>query len=268
MNKKNERNLAEVRAYVRKVLAEVLLVEGVHDPGILKAVFLAGGPGSGKSYTAKSLFGADVKSAYNMSASLGLKFVNSDPAFEHLLRQAGIDPKSLGSMSDEEFKALTEPYDSPRQQAKRTRDAQYASYTRSEGRLGVVIDGTGDEYEKVAAKKQALEKLGYDTMMIFVDTALPIAMERNKHRDRVLKDDLVVQIWTDVQENKEAYEALFGEDFMLVNNDVYGPLPPEALKLANRFMRSPIKNPIGQEWIKQQLGPKGNLPRAYKNIGL
>ena len=34
-----------------------LLTEGVHDDGIFKAVFLAGGPGSGKSYVAKQIFG-------------------------------------------------------------------------------------------------------------------------------------------------------------------------------------------------------------------
>ena len=31
--------------------------EGVEDPGIFKAVFLAGGPGSGKTYVAGQLFG-------------------------------------------------------------------------------------------------------------------------------------------------------------------------------------------------------------------
>ena len=34
-----------------------LLTEGVYDPGVLSAVFLAGGPGSGKSFVAMGLFG-------------------------------------------------------------------------------------------------------------------------------------------------------------------------------------------------------------------
>ena len=38
-----------------------LLNEGVRDPGIFKAVFLAGGPGSGKSYVAQQLFGIPEK---------------------------------------------------------------------------------------------------------------------------------------------------------------------------------------------------------------
>ena len=53
-----------------------ILKEGVYDPGIFKAVFTAGGPGSGKSYTASTLFGMPEKMPY-VSAQ-GLKGVNSD----------------------------------------------------------------------------------------------------------------------------------------------------------------------------------------------
>ena len=55
------------------------LQEGVYDPNIFKAIFLAGGPGSGKSYVAKRTLGGQ-----------GLKVVNSDDAFEKLLKKAGI----------------------------------------------------------------------------------------------------------------------------------------------------------------------------------
>ena len=54
--------------------------EGVYDPNILKAIFLAGGPGSGKSYAASKVFGvADIMKS---TSATGLKQVNSDPAFE------------------------------------------------------------------------------------------------------------------------------------------------------------------------------------------
>ena len=46
------------------------LVEGVYDKNIFKAIFLAGGPGSGKSYVAKA-----------STAGMGLKMVNSDDQF-------------------------------------------------------------------------------------------------------------------------------------------------------------------------------------------
>ena len=59
-----------------------LLTEGVFDKGILKAVFMAGGPGSGKSYVASQLFGIPKKMNISMA---GLKSVNSDTEFEFLL---------------------------------------------------------------------------------------------------------------------------------------------------------------------------------------
>ena len=37
-------------------LEEDLIEEGINDPGILKAIFLAGGPGSGKGFISKGLF--------------------------------------------------------------------------------------------------------------------------------------------------------------------------------------------------------------------
>ena len=46
--------------------------EGVNDPGIFKAIILAGGPGSGKTFVARQL---GLK-------SLGLVVVNSDNYFE------------------------------------------------------------------------------------------------------------------------------------------------------------------------------------------
>ena len=65
-----------------------LLTEGVLDKGILKAVFMAGGPGSGKSYVARELFGIPKK--INVSVS-GLKTVNSDSEFEFLLKKYGFE---------------------------------------------------------------------------------------------------------------------------------------------------------------------------------
>lgn len=48
------------------------LNEGVNDPAIFKAIFLAGGPGSGKSFIVGK----------TGLTSMGYKVVNSDDAFE------------------------------------------------------------------------------------------------------------------------------------------------------------------------------------------
>ena len=72
-----------------------LLAEGVYDKGILKAVFMAGGPGSGKSYVAQELFGIPKK--VNLTIS-GLKTVNSDTEFEFLLKKYGFETFGTGKL--------------------------------------------------------------------------------------------------------------------------------------------------------------------------
>jgi cytidylate kinase len=244
---------------LRKIIRSVL-AEGIYDPGILKAVFMAGGPGSGKSYTAKNIFGGDPKSTSSLGTASGLKFVNSDPAFEKFLHDAGISPKDLGSMSKEEFETITDPSnpESIRSRASSVKKRQQKAFTAPDAKLGVIIDGTGDDYKKVAKKKQALEDLGYDTYMVFVNTSLEVAQERNAKRDRVLPADLVEEIWSNVQQNLGAFQNLFGaNNIVIVDNTVYGPLPQAIQKAVNQFLARPIQNRIGREWIESEFDERG-----------
>ena len=245
---------------LRAVIAEMaLLNEGIYDPGILKAVFMAGGPGSGKSYTAKEIFqGNAIEDSTNQAGTaMGLRIINSDPAFEMYLRKAGVDPGDLGSMPDEEFKALTEPADSPRGKASKMKKVQQGA--AEIGRLGMIIDGTGDDLGKVTAKRQALVDLGYDTFMVFVNTSLEKALERNSKRDRVLPDDLVEEIWTNVQANKDGFEALFGDNMVVIDNDSYtwDDSTTAAASAAQNFVTGPIENPVGREWVEDAMKAKG-----------
>ena len=148
------------------------LQEGVYDPNILKAFFLAGGPGSGKSYVVKRTTGG-----------LGLKVVNSDIAFERKLKDAGLstDLREL----DPEVR------DEVRGRAKKVTAKQKANYVN--GRLGLIIDGTGKDYQKIADQATQLKQLGYDVHMIFVNTSLDTALERNAKRDRKVPESLVIK---------------------------------------------------------------------------
>jgi tRNA uridine 5-carbamoylmethylation protein Kti12 len=235
-----------------KDIIEAVIEEGVDDPGILKCVFMAGGPGSGKSYKAAELFGVGKGMITSFSAG-GLKIVNSDNAFEVALERNGIDAGEIAKMKQDNpelyGRVISNP-DSIRNRAKAVTVKMLNFY--EQGRLGLLIDGTGDEYTKIKTKKDHAEELGYDTFMIFVNTSLPVAMERNRQRKRVLPDDDVKQIWNDCQNNLGKFQSLFGSaNFRIVDNTVKGTETPKDIQSSiNAFMKKPIQNRIGVEWIK------------------
>ncbi len=229
-----------------------LLNEGVYDPGILKCIFLAGGPGSGKSKVSKEIFGIQGIASFSIS---GLKSVNSDTAFEHQLKKSGIDPKQLAKIEKEDpklWKKITEDPKGVRELAKQTTQKIKAFY--EEGRLGMIIDGTGDDVLKIQNQKKRAEALGYDTFMVFVNTSLEVARHRNSMRDRVLPENLLIPIWKECQNNLGKFQSMFGGNFRIVDNSKDGNnVTNETKKHVDTFINSPIYNPIGKKWVTTQL---------------
>jgi predicted kinase len=241
-----QKDLKEVQT---KLFVE-LITEGVDDPGILKCIFLAGGPGSGKSYTAKEIFGVGKSDISSVSAG-GLKVLSSDTAFEQALKKNGINPKDLADIqkNDPNFWAYIagETGDSIRNKAKQITQKQQAFYEA--GRLGMIIDGTGDEVLKIRNKMDKAEKLGYDCYMVFVNTSLEVAIKRNAERSRSLPESLVREIWSKCQENMGKFQGMFGNNFIIVDNTEYHPISKSVQKQVDAFLRKPIQNPIGKKWI-------------------
>ena len=235
-----------------------LLNEGVNDPGIFKAVFLAGGPGSGKSYVASQLFGIPEK--LNVSA-YGLKMVNQDTELENFL-QKYFGTVDIDNMPDELFKQLTDPtasdYSGLRTRTKALSKERLRLYTQ--GRLGVIVDGTGHKFHEVKNERQDLLKLGYDTFMVYVNTSLEVAQKRNEERPRVLPKDVVEKYWKSVQKNMAYFQGIFGgANFLLVDNNATLN-PKQAVKKFNmlvgkgisKFIKRPIKNKQAKKWIEKQ----------------
>ena len=252
--------LSEMEAYKKwlKKTLKVELVEGFRDPGIFKAVFLAGGPGSGKTYIAKGLFG--IPERVNVSQS-GMKMVNSDKELKFLLNKYGFGT-NLDALPDELFRQLTDPssddYSGLRTFAKDLTGQRRKLY--QDGRLGMIIDGTGDDFKKISMEKAELEKIGYQTYMIFVNTTLEVALERNENRDRVLPKSIVQASHKEVNQNIGAFQGLFGSsNFMIVDNNQYQS-EAEAKKRfkmlvkqgLSKFIKAPIKSKKALSWIRKQ----------------
>ena len=212
------------------------LQEGLYDPNIFKAFFLAGGPGSGKSYVAGRTMGGH-----------GLKTVNQDQPFEYLLKQAGLSLK----MQPEQ----QEPRDVVRGKAKDITKARQSNYL--EGRLGVVIDGTGKDANKILGQKSGLEELGYDTYMIFVNTSLDVALQRNAERSRSIPEPIVVKSWKDVQANIGKFSNMFRAGFIVVDNNNAGEdIFKEVSKRVRGLLRRKVMNTRAKNWMAAELARK------------
>ena len=240
-----------------KIISEVL-EEGVYDPGILKVVFLAGGPGSGKTTVANALFGI-TSDSFSVQ---GLKPVNSDKFFEFLLRKGGIST-DLASLPPDEFLKVTVGPESERERGKALKEKSFGYYLA--GRLGMLIDGTGDDASKVISLADDLKKLGYDASMVFVNTSMEKALERNNNRPRKLPSVIVTNSWKEAQKAKTEYQRYFGKRFIEVFNDKDSApgqpinIDPIAQKSVDKLMRMPVENPIGKEWIKTALAQKSSV---------
>ena len=236
------------------------LLEGVYDPGIFKAFFLAGGAGSGKSYSAEKATGSAAgKFQWDDSISkltpgkvgpYGLKVVNSDEQLEYGLMKAKMSANMKAYTSGEvERKELI------RTKAKKVTAKREQLWIQ--GRLGLIIDGTAKDLTKLGIKKKALEDVGYDTYMIFVNTSLDVAIQQNNSRSRKLPDQIIRDTWNEVQGIKDSLANLFPGGFVeIVNNrageDVFRKAFVEVGKL---IKRSPTK-PAAKMWIAHELEQK------------
>ena len=213
------------------------LQEGVYDPNIFKAIFLAGGPGSGKSYVVRRTTGG-----------LGMKIVNSDDIYEKMLNDAGLEttPEDIFSDKGQEIRV----------KAKAVTKRMQTNFLS--GRLGLIIDGTGKDYDKIAKQVQGLKNIGYECSMIFVNTSLDTAQERNKKRKRTLPEDQVADMWNGVQQNIGKFQRLFGSSNMIIvdNNDAGEDVFAKVWKRCMLLVKKKVTNHLAKKWINQELKKK------------
>ena len=241
---------------------EQLLFEGVHDKAIFKAVFLAGGPGSGKDYVLD-----------NTLAGHGLTEINSDKALEYLMDKKGLTKTMPASEKIER--------DIARGRAKSMTELKerLALY----GRNGVIINGTGDDAEKIKRIKERLEELGYDTSMIMVNTKDEVSAMRNVERGqrggRTVPETIRKQKWQSVQNARPDLGKLFGDKYVEFDNseDLRSAHPEivkakkqemlDIYKQVQKFISTPPKSKQAKEWVAAELEKKDTLTVSKKDMG-
>ena len=213
------------------------ITEGVYDPSIFKAFVLAGGPGAGKSWvSARALSG------------MGLKVINSDNAFASKLKK---EKMSLDFATHDEKEIIKR--DKIRTKAKQVAGMQLG--LALEGRLGIIIDSTARDVEKIQQEAQNLRAIGYDIHMVFVNTSLEVALERNKTRPRVLPDAVVINSHKQIQKNMGRLQRIFGvRNFVVVdNNEVAQDVNPTVHKRIRGMVNRAPTSYQAVKWIHREL---------------
>lgn len=211
------------------------MTEGVDDPAIFKAVFLAGGPGSGKSFIVGK----------TGLTSMGFKVVNSDDAFEAAMKKARkeMTPANIFSPKGQQIRG----------KAKKLTGTKQERYIK--GRLGLVIDGTGKEADKIKKQAKLLKNIGYDVAMIFVNTDLQTAIDRDAKRARTIGEKEVTNYWKAVQRNIGEFQTFFGKPNMLIVDNSDGKDYQKETLRAYKDVKKFVNKDVGYEadrWIKKE----------------
>ena len=262
---------------IRKFYEEVMmgdiiadyLSEGINDTAIFKAVFLAGGPGSGKSFIGTEKSSASKTLSPSVGGdprifmgggqlgliNIGMRVVNPDPAYEKLLKAAGLDPKNSADIWSDKGQEI-------RVKATEITAKQKSLYV--DGRLGVIIDGTGSNVSKVQGQKALLDKVGYECAMIYVNTDLQTAIDRDQNRSRTIGADKVSEMWNNVQKNLKKYESIFGKSNMYVIDNSNGADWHSGCKVVHKKLEKWIRraptDPKAKGWIESQ--KMRNMPKG------
>jgi dephospho-CoA kinase len=223
-----------------------------------KAVFMAGGPGSGKNHVASTMF-----------ASLNFAFTDMDQIYRLLAKRDNIPDEILSKSYDLFNQQKTDLLSKAGEIA--------AKKTRSLYKNGIpiVILSTGRNISFIKETKLELESNGYDTYLVFVKAELETSLRRNQpagSRLHTADTKYLIQSHRASNENLIFFKKMFGENMVVVDNDEDIPHPMtdknndlimrkyigynQKLAFTARNLLGPqkqVKNPIGSSILKKQM---------------
>jgi len=196
-----------------------------------KVIFMAGGPGSGKSNVRKQISKENPE----------FEVIHSDQAFKRLKKEQGL-PTAEAGMTKEQRSLTGKAMAQAVKTAKGEKEQALGTHK------GIIIDGTGASSKALLQNKELAENLGYDAQMVMVETSLETAIQRNRARvERSLLDRVVEKVWEQVKGNDKIYEKEFGDNYVKINSETYKmtePLPIEAMDMINQFTKGYAKGKL------------------------
>ena len=215
--------------HAKELMHDVRRGMGLHENvnrGMFKAIFVTGGPGSGK----------DVILREAIAESRAVE-INSVQAFEYLADK----------------QKLTERTADYRREAIRTRKP-------------LIINGPADKQNEMFWIKEELEELGYDTLMVFVETSNETSKERNEKLTKMIAESIRQKKWKEAQTNKELYQNKF-EHFIDLNNS--GSLEEieeditDIYQSINDFIDIKILNEEAYLWLENHGKLNNNIHQSF-----
>ena len=197
--------------------------ESINDIGILKAVFMIGSPGSGKSYVLHQI----------SSGRIPARIVNTDKFFEFFGNSPAFKDKSI---------QLT--------------TSQLTNYLNS--MLPLFIDSTSSNPNNLIRRKGLLESIGYDVAAVFVRTDLDQAIARVHQRERKVPTDFIIKVHNQIEGLKDFYKGHFSTYYEVSNNDgeLTNAAVLSAFKKVSHFFLEPIHNPLGKNLVERMVAAK------------
>jgi predicted kinase len=207
----------------KELMHDVRKGMGLHENanhGLFKAIFVTGGPGSGKDVI--------IREAIAESNAVEM---NSIQIFDYLANKQKLSEKS----NDVRLEAIR-------------------------NRNPLIINGPADDIERITHIKEELEDLGYQTIMVFVDTTNEASKERNEKLSRMMVESVRHDKWLKSQKNKQYFQESFKNFVYFDNNGTLDSIEEDITQTylnINEFIESKSFNDVAINWLEN----KGKLNR-------
>jgi len=203
--------------HARELMHDVRKGMGLHesvDHGQFKAIFVTGGPGSGK----------DVVIRECVAESNAVEF-NLVQAFDYLTDKGRLSQKQTGDLRLESIRS----------------------------RKPLIINGPAEDMDRINYIKEELEDMGYSTMMIFVDTSNEASKERNEKLTRMMVESVRQDKWVQAQRNKEIFIESFDKFTYFDNTRSYSEIEQDITEMYQNilsFLEENIYNDTAVSWLE------------------
>jgi cytidyltransferase-like protein len=207
---------------------------GIHENinrGLFKAIFVTGGPGSGKDVIIREAI------AESRATEINLK-----QAFDYI-----VDKQKLSEKTTD-----------PRREAIRHRGP-------------LIINGPADADEQFMYVKEELEELGYSTLMVFVNTTNEVSQERNTKLSRMMVESIRYDKWIQAQNNKNLFNEKFDNFIYFDNTGTLESIEEDITNTylnITKFIDGRVYGETSLSWLEKhgKLNIGNNLVKEEKNV--